>query len=82
MYIIKSEKDFKLYIGLTNDLRRRMWEHNNGLSAATKHRRPFKLVYYEAYTSREDAADRERKLKRYKNSYSHLKNRIRQSLKA
>jgi len=76
VYILKSKKDGKLYIGVTNDLERRLKEHKDGQSKSTKHRRPLKLVYYEAFKAKEDAHDRERKLKQYKNSYKHLKYRI------
>jgi putative endonuclease len=55
MYILKSLKDNKLYIGSTSDLRKRFKEHNLGLAISTKFRRPFKLVYYEAYLSEQDA---------------------------
>jgi putative endonuclease len=46
VYIIQSKKDKELYIGYTNDLRKRFKEHNLGLSRSTKLRLPFKLVYY------------------------------------
>jgi len=49
VYILKSNKDDNLYIGYTNDLRRRLKEHNTSFSKATKSRLPLKLVYYEAY---------------------------------
>lgn len=80
VYVLKSMKDQKLYIGQTNDLKRRFEEHNNGLSTSTKHRRPFKLVYYEAYLARKDAVIREMKLKKFKNSYTELKKRLEHSL--
>ncbi|NCO44877.1 GIY-YIG nuclease family protein, partial [Candidatus Wolfebacteria bacterium] len=63
MYIIKSLKDGKLYFGSTSDLKKRLKEHNSGLNQSTKSRRPFKLVYYEAYVSKEDAKQREQNLK-------------------
>ena len=49
VYILKSNKDDNLYIGYTNDLRRRLKEHNTSFSKATKSRLPLELVYYEAY---------------------------------
>lgn len=80
VYVLKSKKDDKLYIGLTNDLRRRIEEHNQGLNHSTKYRIPFSLVYYEAYRAAEDARMREKKLKGFKNSYAELKKRIINSL--
>ncbi|MDP3789570.1 MAG: GIY-YIG nuclease family protein, partial [Candidatus Omnitrophota bacterium] len=55
VYILKSKKDNNFYIGSTNDLKRRLDEHNRGLVFATKSRLPFELVYYEAYKSEKDA---------------------------
>jgi len=80
VYIIKSRKDGKLYIGQTSDLRRRIKEHNSGQTRSIKNRRPFFLVYYEAYLDFKDAKTRELKLKKYKNSYSELKKRLPHSL--
>lgn len=80
IYLLKSQKDGNLYIGLTSDLRRRIKEHNGGMTRSIKNRRPFKLVYYEAYTAFEDAKMRESKLKQFKNSYKELKKRIPHSL--
>jgi len=48
-----------LYIGYTNDLKRRLKEYNNKMSRSTKGRAPFKLVYYEAYLTKKDAEKRE-----------------------
>jgi len=80
VYVLKSRKDSKLYIGLASDLRRRMEEHNNGQTKSIKNRRPFSLVYYEAYLDFQDAKTRELKLKKYKNSYTELKKRLPHSL--
>ena len=55
VYLIKSKKDNELYTGSTNDLRKRLEEHNKGLNRSTKHRTPFELIYYEAYNSEHDA---------------------------
>lgn len=63
VYILKSLKDNSLYIGYTADLKRRFVEHNNGLSTATKYKRPYKLIFYEAFLDRFDAKHREVYLK-------------------
>jgi len=81
LYILKSKKDNHLYIGYTSDLKRRLAEHNKGLNKSTKYRRPFELVYYEAYKSQKDALVREQRLKQFKNGYRELVKRIVLSLK-
>lgn len=63
VYVIKSLRDGKLYVGHTNDLKRRMKEHNNGLVKATRTRKPFKLIYYEASNILQDSVLREKSLK-------------------
>ncbi len=60
VYILRSIRDGNYYVGCTNDLPRRLREHNSGLSFATKSRLPFALIYYEAYPHRKDAEERER----------------------
>jgi putative endonuclease len=80
VYVLKSERDQKLYLGRTSDLKERFKQHNSGLSKATKNRTPFLLVYYEGYKSSKDASTRERRLKKFKNSYTELKKRIENSL--
>ncbi len=52
-YVLKSKRDGALYIGSTSDLKRRFEEHNLGRVKATKNRRPFSLVYYEACTNKD-----------------------------
>jgi putative endonuclease len=63
VYIIKSSKDKKIYVGHTSDLKRRLKEHNSGLVESTKTRRPFQLIYYEACNILEDSLRREQALK-------------------
>jgi putative endonuclease len=63
VYILHSESDRGLYIGFSTDLRRRMKEHREGKAFATSHRRPWRLIYYEAYLEEEDALGREKFLK-------------------
>lgn len=80
VYILKSKKDKYLYIGYTNDLKRRFKEHNDGKEFSTKNRRPFEIVYYEAYKSKEDAVHREQNLKLRGNAYNQLTKRIFRSI--
>jgi putative endonuclease len=80
LYILKSKKDESLYIGSTNNLRRRLFEHNNGKSKYTKSHCPFELKYYEAYLNESDARTREKSLKLDGRALYVLKNRIAKSL--
>lgn len=80
-YIIKSIKDNNCYIGYTSDLKKRLKEHNLKLNESTKHRTPFKIIYYEAYASKDDAIKREHNLKLRARAFAQLKLRIRKSLK-
>ena len=63
VYVIKSLRDKKLYVGHTNDLVRRINEHNKGFVNVTKNRKPFSLIYYEASDVLQDAVNREKSLK-------------------
>ena len=80
LYVIKSEKDNQLYFGFTGDLKRRFSEHVEGKSFATKGRRPWRLAYYEAYNSEQDARNREKQLKHYARAWAILKRRITRSI--
>jgi len=62
-YVLKSKVDNNLYVGFTDDLRGRVKEHNTGNVEATKDRRPFDLIYYEACLSKQRALEREKYLK-------------------
>ncbi len=81
VYTLCSTKDKNLYVGCTNNLRRRLEGHNNGESFATAPRRPFKLVYYEAYMAEEDAVRREKNLKQRGQARKHLMTRLPSSLR-
>ena len=63
VYVLKSKKDGKLYIGFTTDLRLRFQEHKNGKVRSTSYRRPLELIYYEAYKDEKIAIKREKQLK-------------------
>lgn len=66
-YVLKSRKNGKKYIGSTDNLKRRVKEHNDGIGGVyTKNNRPFDLIYYEAYVNYSDAKKSE---KFYKTGY-------------
>ncbi len=55
VYILKSQRNGKIYKGFTNDLKRRIKEHKIGKSIFTKQNGPWQLIYYEAFTNKLDA---------------------------
>jgi putative endonuclease len=63
VYLPHSIPDDGFYIGYITNLRRRLVEHKQGASFATRHHGPWKLIYYEAYADQCDAQGRERYLK-------------------
>jgi putative endonuclease len=63
VYTLQSLKDGKLYVGCTNNLVRRFSLHNEGKVDSTKNRKPFKLIFYEAFIDKHDAFTREHWLK-------------------
>jgi len=70
VYIMASPNNNVLYIGVTNNLERRVWEHKNkcGSEFTTKYN-CVKLVYYEDYTFINDAIAREKNLKNWKRTW-------------
>jgi len=82
VYVLRSLKDKKLYIGFTKDLEKRIKEHNSGPNKSTKPRRPLELIYYEAYKSEKDAKKREEMLKLFGRAVGGLKRRISSSLES
>ena len=74
-YVLRSEKDGKLYVGWTDNLVRRMEAHNRGKVNSTRLRTPFEVVYYEVCFDKEKAISRE---KYFKTGYGRrfLKTRI------
>ena len=64
VYILQSLKDYRTYVGYTNNLDERLKRYNAGLVTATKHRIPLKLIYSEHFQTTKEAKERE---KYYKN---------------
>ena len=67
VYILKSEKNKRYYIGSTINLYSRLKEHNSGKSKYTSLSKPFKLVFNQEYKTLIEARKIEYKLKRFKN---------------
>ena len=63
VYVLRSVKSGKWYIGCTKDLRKRFMEHQDNKSTYTKGRGPFELIYYEASLNKLDGFAREKYLK-------------------
>jgi len=59
VYILRSLTHNFIYIGYTDNLKRRLTEHNTGQVISTKHYHPLELIHYEAYKNQKDAKRRE-----------------------
>jgi putative endonuclease len=67
VYILYSQAFDSFYIGYSQDIERRIDEHNAGLTQSTKAKRPWKIVYTEQLPDFKSAVARERFLKNQKN---------------
>lgn len=66
VYILTTKENTTLYIGVTNDLKRRVFEHRKGqIAGFTKKYNVHKLVYFEEYSEINAAIAREKQLKRW-----------------
>jgi len=63
VYVLKSEVDGSWYIGYTEDIEKRIQQHNNGESLYTKRKTPWTIIYYEVSFDKYDAIAREKYLK-------------------
>jgi putative endonuclease len=79
IYILESYKDGQWYTGYTDDLKQRVKKHNQGQNKSTKHKRPWKLIYFEGCINKEDALAREKYLKSGMGK-RYLKNRMKRYL--
>jgi len=76
VYLLRSQSNGKFYIGCTSDLKKRFYQHNHEKSLATKSGIPWDIVYYEAFSTKALALERERKLKHHGRGLTELKKRI------
>jgi len=81
LYILRSLKDLGYYIGITDNIEKRLREHNAGKTKSNKNRIPFILIYKETYNSKSEARKREIKLKRCYQERKKLLNKIGFNLK-
>ena len=66
VYILKSLKDEKYYIGESHDVDARLLFHNSGKQRSTKNRIPFKIILVEEFETRPLALGREKQIKSWK----------------
>ena len=66
VYVLKNKINGDLYVGYSDNLKKRFEEHNKGRVKSTKNFIPWTLIYYEAYRDKRDATKRERNLKEHK----------------
>lgn len=70
VYLLASKRNGTLYIGVTNNLARRVWEHkNNVVEGFTQKYNVHQLVYYEITTDVDGAITREKQLKKWKRQW-------------
>lgn len=70
VYILSNKKNGTLYIGMTNNLERRVFEHKNKLvEGFTKKYDLTKLMYYEIFQHVDEAIKREKRLKKWKRQW-------------
>ena len=70
VYILASQRNGTLYTGVTNDLRRRVWEHKHNLvKGFTKEYGVHDLVYFEQFEDIENAILREKQLKKWNRNW-------------
>ena len=70
VYILAGKRNGTLYIGVTSDLVKRVWEHkNNMVEGFTKRYGVHQLVWYELHDNMESAIEREKRLKNWKRAW-------------
>ena len=81
IYVLRHSDTKEIYFGKTNDIQRRIAEHNSGSQTAT-HRKSgaWKLIYAELYKAKQNADGRERKIKQHGSNKRWLLDRIKHSM--
>ena len=70
VYMLASKRNGTLYIGVTSDLVKRVWEHKNHMVGGfTKRYGVHQLVWYELHENMESAIEREKRLKEWKRAW-------------
>ena len=70
VYVLASKRNGTLYIGVTSDLRKRVWEHRNGVGDGfTKRYAVHLLVYYELHEDMASAIGREKRIKKWNRAW-------------
>ncbi|MFO1185109.1 MAG: GIY-YIG nuclease family protein [Bauldia sp.] len=70
VYMLASRRNGTLYVGMTDDLARRGWEHREGVRPGfTRRYGVTRLVWYEAHATRESAFERERRIKEWRRAW-------------
>lgn len=66
VYILASKRNGTLYIGVTSDLQKRVWEHKNGITGGFTEKYQVKnLVYFEMHNDMREAIQREKLIKKW-----------------
>lgn len=79
VYVLRSTKDDQFYVGSTNDLKRRLQQHQRGENTSTAKRLPLELLYFEGHRSKNDALRREKYFKTTKGKVT-LRQMLREAL--
>jgi putative endonuclease len=70
VYILANQRHGTIYVGVTSDLRKRVWEHRNDLVPGfTRTYRVHRLVHFELFSRMLDAITREKQLKRWNRAW-------------
>lgn len=81
VYVLQHDRLKQIYVGVTGNLHQRLEQHNsNAQAATTRNDGEWILIYAEAYRSKDDAYERERKLKHHGSGMKKLKDRIQRSM--
>ncbi len=80
VYVMNCLRDKSIYVGYTDDLDKRLAEHNSGKNISTRSKKLWEVVYSEVFKSKLDALDREKKLKNHGKGVQEFKKRIINSL--